>query len=87
MRLHPINQNTVTDNSLEGININYVEMKVENLKASIWTILYWELFKDLKVENPLIIRDNANQMVEFFDGEELIGKIKEDEFYKYYSIK
>jgi len=45
------------------------------------------LFKDLKVENPLIIRDNANQMVEFFDGETLIGKIKEDEFYKYYSIK
>lgn len=87
MRLHPINQHTVTDNSLEGININYVEMKVENLKASIWTILYWELFKDLKVENPLIIRDNANQMVEFFDGETLIGKIKEDEFYKYYSIK
>ena len=87
MRLHPINQHTVTDNSLEGININYVEMKVENLKASIWTILYGELFKDLKVENPLIIRDNANQMVEFFDGEELIGKIKEDEFYKYYSIK
>lgn len=87
MRLHPINQNTVTDNSLEGININYIEMKVENLKASIWTILYWELFKDLKVENPLIIRDNANQMVEFFDGETLIGKIKEDEFYKYYSIK
>lgn len=87
MRLHPINQNTVTDNTLEGININYVEMKVENLKASIWTILYWELFKDLKVENPLIIRDNANQMVEFFDGETLIGKIKEDEFYKYYSIK
>lgn len=87
MRLHPINKNTVTDNTLEGININYVEMKVENLKASIWTILYWELFKDLKVENPLIIRDNANQMVEFFDGEEFIGKIKEDEFYKYYSIK
>ncbi len=87
MRLHPINQHTVTDNSLEGININYVEMKVENLKASIWTILYWELFKDLKVENPLIIRDNANQMVEFFDWEELIEKIKEDEFYKFYSIK
>lgn len=87
MRLHPINKNTVTDNSLEGININYVEMKVENLKVSIWTILYWELFKDLKVENPLIIRDNANQMVEFFDGEKFIGKIKEDEFYKYYSIK
>ena len=82
---HPIDGLPMTDNTTEAINLKYLLLKVENLKASIWEIIYGELFKDLEYENRTLIKNNETWKVEIYDNNQLVAEILEKEFYKYYN--